>query len=89
MSAVSVLAHAVSHSPPSASRLVSGPAVGTVGTTQALIWPSSCVCCPQRPQLPELDRFHLWEHSVSTQIFHRHRVYLTDCGDLICSLYSW
>ena len=55
------------------------------------LWPGpvlACVC-PQSPQLPELDCFHLWEHSLSTKIFHRHRVYLTDCGDLICSLYSW
>ena len=47
-----------------------------------------CVC-PQSPQLLELDHFHLWEHSLSTQIFHRCRVYLADCRDLICSLYSW
>ena len=44
---------------------------------------------PRSPQLRELDRFHLWEHSLSTQIFHRCRVYLADHGDLICSLYSW
>ena len=69
--------------------LVSRPAVGPVGTTQTLVWPNSCVCCPQNPQLPELDHFHLWEHSLSTQIFHRCRVYLADHGDLICSLYSW
>ena len=73
----------------SASGLVSGPAVGPVGTTETLIWPNSCVCCPQSPQLPELDRFHLWEHSLSTQIFHRCRVYLGDRRDLIYSLYSW
>ena len=48
------------------------------------------VCaCPQSPQLPELDHFHSWEHSLSTHILHRHRVYLADWGDFICSLYSW
>ena len=51
--------------------------------------PIPACACPQIPQLPELACFHLWEHSLSTQIFHRHRVYLTDRGDLICSLYSW
>ena len=72
----------------------------TLGWSLDLLWdlwgPLRCwsgpipVCaCPQHPQLPELDRFHLWEHSLSTQIFHRCRVYLADCGDLICSLYRW
>ena len=51
--------------------------------------PTPACACPQSPQLPELDRFHLWEHSLSTQIFHRCRVYLADCGDLTCSWYSW
>ena len=68
-------------SPSSASGLVSGPAVGPVGTPQTLIWLSSCMYCPQSPQLPELDRFQLWEHLLSAQIFLR--------WDLICSLYSW
>ena len=75
--------------PSSASGLVSGPAVGPVGTSETLMWPNSCVCYPQSPQLPELDHFHLWEHSLSTQIIHRGRVYLGDHGDLICSLDSW
>ena len=51
--------------------------------------PIPACACPQSPQLPELDHFHLWEHSLSTQIFHRCRVYLADHSDLICSLYSW
>ena len=51
--------------------------------------PFPACACPQSPQLPELDRFHLWEHSLSTQIFHRFRVYVDDHGDLICNLYSW
>ena len=33
--------------------------------------------------------FLLWELSVTFYIFHRHRVYLVDHVDLICSLYSW
>ena len=33
--------------------------------------------------------FLLWELSMSFYIFHRHRVCLVDCVDLICSLYSW
>ena len=59
------------------------------GTTQTLTWPNSCLCCPQSPQLPELDCFHLREHSLSIQIFHRCRVHLADSRDLICSLYIW
>ena len=84
------------HSPPPApqepllaSGLISGPAVGPVGITQTVTWSNFCVCYPQSPQLPELDRFHLWEHSLSTHIFRKHRVYLADRGDLTCSSYSW
>ena len=33
--------------------------------------------------------FLLWELSMSFYIFHRHRVCIGDCVDLICSLYSW
>ena len=51
--------------------------------------PILACACSQSPQLPELDCFHLWEHSLYTQIFHRCRVYLADYEDLICSLYSW
>ena len=43
----------------------------------------------QYPQLSELVHFLLWELSLSFYIFHRHRVYILDCVDLICSLYSW
>ena len=59
------------------------------GTLRLWSGPVPSCACPQSPQLPELDCFHLWEHSLSTQIFHRHRVYLADHGDLICSLCSW
>ena len=43
--------------------------------------------CLQCPQLSELVCFLLWE--LTFYIFHRHRVCLVDCVDLICSLYSW
>ena len=33
--------------------------------------------------------FLLWELSLSFYIFHRHKVCLADCVDLICSLCSW
>ena len=46
----------------------------------------SSLQCPQRS---ELVHFLLWELSLSFYIFHRHRVCLVDCVDLICSLYSW
>ena len=45
--------------------------------------------CLQCPQLSELVCFLLWELSMTFYIFHRHRVCLVDCVDLICSLYSW
>ena len=48
------------------------------------------VCsCLQCPQLSELVHFLLWELSVAFYTFHRHRVCLVDCVDVICSLYSW
>ena len=50
--------------------------------------PTLCSCL-QYPQLSELVRFLLWEHLMTFYIFHRHRVCLVDCVDLICSLYSW
>ena len=43
----------------------------------------------QCPQLSELVHFLLWELSMTSHIFHRHRVWLVDPVDLICSLYSW
>ena len=50
--------------------------------------PTLCSCL-QCSQLLELVHFLLWELSMSFYIFHRHRVFLVDCMDLICSLYSW
>ena len=45
--------------------------------------------CLQCPQLSKLVCFLLWELSKAFYIFHRHRVALVDCVDLICSLYNW
>ena len=87
-----VLSLAGSHSPPHLPRmpsntvLVSGLAVGAA---QILICSSPVCSCLQCPQLSELVCFLLWELSLSFYIFHRHRVCLVDCVDLICSLYSW
>jgi len=51
--------------------------------------PPPLCSCLQCPQLSELVHFLLWELSVTFYIFHRHRVWLVDHVDLICSLYSW
>ena len=45
--------------------------------------------CLQCPQLSELVRLLLWEHSVACYMFHRCRVCLGDWVDLVCSLYHW
>ena len=66
--------------------LISGPAVGAA---QILICSTPVCSCLQCPQLSELVRFPLWALSMAFYIFHRHRVCLVDCVDLICSLYSW
>ena len=58
------------------------------GAAQILIWSYSSVFF-KCPQLSGLVHFLLWELSVTFYIFHRHRVYLVDRVDLICSLYSW
>ena len=71
---------------PSNTVLISGHAVGAA---QILILSYSCVFFLQCPKLSELVRFLLWELSMAFYIFHRHRVCLVDCMDLICSLYSW
>ena len=48
------------------------------------------VCpCLQCPQLSELVCLPLWALSLSSHMFHRHRVCLVDPVDLICSLYCW
>ena len=62
--------------------------MATVGAVQTLTWPTAACTVPQSPQLLELDQFHLWEHSLSIQIFHRCRVYKANCGNLTCGLCS-
>ena len=51
--------------------------------------PTPVCSCLQCPQLSELVCYLLWELSMCFYIFHRHRVCLVDCVDLICSSYSW
>ena len=51
--------------------------------------PAPLCSCLQCPQLLGLVRFLLRELSMTFYIFHRHRVCLVDCVDLICSSYSW
>jgi len=92
VSAVSVLFLTGSHSPPHRPRmpsntaLVSGPAVGAA---QTRIWSYSVFLPPMFTAGRTGAFFFLWELSMSFYIFHRHRVFLVDCVDLICSLYSW
>ena len=87
-----MLSFAGSHSPPhlptkpSNSVRVSGPALGAA---QILICPTPVCPYVQCPPLSELVRFLFRELSVTFYIFHRHRVCLVDCVDLICSLYNW
>ena len=50
--------------------------------------PTPMCSCLQCPQLTELVYFLLWELSMAFYIFHRHRVCLVGCVDLICNLYS-
>ena len=72
--------------------LISGPAVGAA---QMLIWSYSCVFLPPMSTAIRTSvcffvcLFFWWEFSMIFFIFHRHRVFLVDCMDLICSLYSW
>ena len=62
--------------------------VPVVGAAQILIW-SYSVFCLQCPQLSERVHLLLWELSMPFYTFHRHRVCLDDCMDLICSLFNW
>ena len=87
-----VLSHAAIHSPPYLPRmpsntvLISGPAVGAA---QILIWSYPCGFLPPMSTAIRASVFSLWELSMAFYIFHRHKVCLVDCVDLICSLYSW
>ena len=92
VTAVRVLSLAGSHSPPHLPRMPL-----TLCWFLDLLWgqlrfkscPTALCSCVQCPQLSELVHFVLWELSMTLYIFHRHRVCLVDCVDLICSLYSW
>jgi len=71
---------------PSNTVLIYGPAVGAA---QILIWFYSCGFLPPVSIDIGTSMFSLWELSKAFYIFHRLRVCLVDCVDLICSLYSW
>ena len=91
ITAVRVLSCPGNPSPPCLHRMPSntadhGPAVGQLRFSSG---PTPGCSCLQCPQLSELVRFLLWGLSVAFHIFHRHRVCLVDCVDVICSLYSW
>ena len=66
--------------------LISGP---VAGAAQILIWTYSSVFLPPMSTAVRTSVFSYWELSITFYIFHRHRVYLVDCLDLICSLYNW
>ena len=51
--------------------------------------PAPMCSCLQCSELSELVCFLLWELSMTSYIFYRHRVFLVDHVDLSCSLYSW
>ena len=59
------------------------------GKLRFLFGPTPVCSCLQRTLLSELVCFLLWELSMTFYIFHRHRVCLVDCVDLICSLHNW
>ena len=90
--AVRVLSLTGSCSPPNLLRMpsntgaVSGPAVGAA---QILTWSYFSVFLPPMSTAIRTSAFFLWKLSMTLYIFHRQRVCLLDCVDLICSLYSW
>ena len=92
VTAVRVLSLAGSHSPPHLPRmpsktvLISGPAVGAA---QILIWSYFCVFLPPMSTAIRTSAFSFVGALNELLHFHRHRVCLADCVDLICSLYSW
>ena len=66
--------------PSNISRKVSGPALGTVGPAQTLIWFTPACTCFQSPQLPpKSTSSNTGEHLLFIQIFHRCRVYQANC----------
>ena len=75
--------------PSNAYRLVSDLLCALWGQLRLWSGPTPTCACPQSPQLPELDWFHLREHLLSIQIFHSCRVYQAICRDLIWGFCSW
>ena len=71
---------------PSNTVLVLGPAVGAA---QTLILSYSNVFLPPMSTAIRTSTFSFVEALMTLHIFHRHRVCLVDCVDLICSLYIW
>ena len=71
---------------PSNTVLISEPVVGQL---TFLSGPTPVCSCLQCSQLSERVHFLSWECSMTFYIFHRNRVCLVNCVDLICSLYSW
>ena len=89
---VRVLSLSGSQSPPHLPRmqsntvLISGPAVGAA---HILIWSNSYVFLPPMSSAIRTSAFSFVGALMTFYLFHRHRVCLVDCVDLICSLYSW
>ena len=88
-----------SHSEPQPIHASPGGPPIPLGRSLDLLWalwdqlrhwpgPTHTCTCPQSPLMLRLAQSHLWEHSLSIQIFHRCRIYQVDHGDLICSLCS-
>ena len=71
---------------PSNTALISGPAVGAA---QVLIWPYSYVLLTPMSTAIRTSVFSFVGALGVLYIFHRHRICLVDCVDLICSLYNW
>ena len=69
---------------PSNTVLVSGPAVEAA---QILIWSYSCVFQPPMSTTIKINVFSFV--GALNVLLYSHRVFLIDCVDLICSLYSW
>ena len=71
---------------PSNTLLISGPAVGAA---QILIWSCFYMFLPPMSTAIRNSAFSLVGALSDFYIFDRHRVFLADRMDLICSLYSW
>ena len=92
VSAASILSLAGSNSLPHPTRVASNTALvsgSDVGASQTLILSYSCVLLSPMSTAIRTSVFSLWELSMSSYIFHRHRVCLADHVDLIFSLYSF